>query len=110
MAYNEKYNITPRSTKRTLKEKKGEIKTRAPSKDDLKGMSKDEIRLVVKDLEAEMKEAADNLDLYLNIHDKRCEAKIKKLFEFSDIKLQQNVAKVREYIFDDSIDSEDFNL
>ena len=47
---------------------------------------------------------------YLNIHDKRCEAKIKKLFEFSDIKLQQNVAKVREYIFDDSIDSEDFNL
>ena len=62
MAYNEKYNITPRSTKRTLKEKKGEIKTRAPSKDDLKGMSKDEIRLVVKDLEAEMKEAADNLD------------------------------------------------
>ena len=52
MAYNEK----------TLKEKKGEIKTRAPSKDDLKGMSKDEIRLVVKDLEAEMKEAADNLD------------------------------------------------
>ena len=47
---------------------------------------------------------------YLNIHDKRCEAKIKKLFEFSDIKLQQNVAKVREYIFDDSIDSEDLEI
>ena len=61
MAYNEKYNITPQSTSRTLKDKKGTAK-KTPSRDDLKGMPKDELKLLIKDLEAEMKEAANDLD------------------------------------------------
>ncbi|WP_407463006.1 excinuclease ABC subunit UvrB [Methanobrevibacter sp.] len=61
MAYNEKYNITPQSTYRTLKDKKMSTK-RTPSRDDLKGMPKDELKLLIKDLEAEMKEAANDLD------------------------------------------------
>ena len=61
MAYNEKYNITPQSTSRTLKDKKYSAK-KTPSRDDLKGMPKDELKLLIKDLEAEMKEAANDLD------------------------------------------------
>ena len=61
MAYNEKYNITPQSTYRTLKDKKISTK-KTPSRDDLKGMPKDELKLLIKDLEAEMKEAANDLD------------------------------------------------
>ncbi|MBQ3472931.1 MAG: excinuclease ABC subunit UvrB [Methanobrevibacter sp.] len=61
MAYNEKYNITPQSTSRTLKDKKHSAK-KTPSRDDLKGMPKDELKLLIKDLEAEMKEAANDLD------------------------------------------------
>ena len=61
MAYNEKYNITPQSTSRTLKDKKASTK-KTPSRDDLKGMPKDELKLLIKDLEAEMKEAANDLD------------------------------------------------
>ncbi|WP_304094950.1 excinuclease ABC subunit UvrB, partial [Methanobrevibacter ruminantium] len=61
MAYNEKYNITPQSTYRTLKYKKMSTK-KTPSRDDLKGMPKDELKLLIKDLEAEMKEAANDLD------------------------------------------------
>ena len=54
MAYNEKYNITPQSTSRTLKDKKASTK-KTPSRDDLKGMPKAELKLLIKDLEAEMK-------------------------------------------------------
>lgn len=61
MAYNEKYNITPQSTYRTLKDKKISTK-KTPSRDDLKGMPKDELKLLIKDLEAAMKEAANDLD------------------------------------------------
>ena len=61
MAYNEKYNITPQSTSRTLKDKKHTAK-KTPSRHDLKGMPKDELKLLIKDLEAEMKEAANDLD------------------------------------------------
>ena len=61
MAYNEKYNITPQSTYRSLKDKKMSTK-KTPSRDDLKGMPKDELKLLIKDLEAEMKEAANDLD------------------------------------------------
>lgn len=61
MAYNEKYNITPKTTSRTLKEKK-ETVPKAPSRDDLRGMPKDELKLLIQDLEAEMKEAANNLE------------------------------------------------
>ena len=35
---------------------------KTPSRDDLKGMPKDELKLLIKDLEAEMKEAANDLD------------------------------------------------
>ena len=61
IAINEKYNITPQSTSRTLKDKKYSAK-KTPSRDDLKGMPKDELKLLIKDLEAEMKEAANDLD------------------------------------------------
>ena len=61
MAYNEKYGIVPQSTSRTLKDKKQSAK-KTPSRDDLKGMPKDELKLLIKDLEAEMKEAANDLD------------------------------------------------
>lgn len=61
MAYNKKYGITPQSTYRTLKDKKISTK-KTPSRDDLKGMPKDELKLLIKDLEAEMKEAANDLD------------------------------------------------
>lgn len=61
MAYNEKYNITPKTTSRTLKEKK-ETVPKTPSRDDLRGMPKDELKLLIQDLEAEMKEAANNLE------------------------------------------------
>ena len=61
MAYNEKYNITPQSTSRTLKDKKHTAK-KTPSRDDLKGMPKDELKLLIKDLERDMKDAAARLD------------------------------------------------
>jgi excinuclease ABC subunit B len=35
---------------------------KTPSRDDLKGMPKDELKLLIKHLEAEMKEAANDLD------------------------------------------------
>ena len=47
---------------------------------------------------------------YLNIQDKRCEMKLRKLFDFPDIRLQQNVTKVRDYIFDDSKDVDDIDF
>ena len=47
---------------------------------------------------------------YLNIQDKRCERKLRKLFDFPDIRLQQNVTKVRDYIFDDSLDVDDIDF
>lgn len=47
---------------------------------------------------------------YLNIQDKRCEMKLRKLFDFPDIRLQQNVTKVRDYIFDDSLDVDDIDF
>ncbi|MBR5503739.1 MAG: excinuclease ABC subunit UvrB [Methanobrevibacter sp.] len=61
MAYNEKYNITPKTTSRTLKDKKLST-ARTPSRDDLRGMPKDELKLLIKDLEDEMREAANNLE------------------------------------------------
>ena len=61
IAYNEKYNITPKTTSRTLKDKKLST-SRTPSRDDLRGMPKDELKLLIKDLEDEMREAANNLE------------------------------------------------
>ncbi len=60
MAYNKKYNITPRSTERTLKEKKEDTKNKNLS--EIKKMPKDDLRLLIKDLQKDMEEAASNLD------------------------------------------------
>lgn len=60
MEYNEKHNITPKSTYRTLKEK--EIVESNDNVNNFKGIPKDELRLLIKDLETEMQEAASKLD------------------------------------------------
>ena len=60
MAYNKKYNITPRSTERTLKEKKEDTKNKNLS--EIKKMPKDDLRLLIRDLQKDMEEAASNLD------------------------------------------------
>lgn len=59
MAYNKEHGINPQSTVRTVKEKtKKEIKTR----DNVKDIPKDELILLIKDLEADMKKASLKLD------------------------------------------------
>ncbi|AGN16751.1 excinuclease ABC subunit UvrB [Methanobrevibacter sp. AbM4] len=60
MAYNKRYNITPRSTERTLKEKKEDTKNKKLS--EIKKMPKDDLRLLIRDLQKDMEEAASNLD------------------------------------------------
>jgi len=62
MAYNKKNNITPKSTHRSLKERREEIKKYDKYTTDIKKMPKDELRLLIKDLEEDMKDAASNLD------------------------------------------------
>ncbi|MDO5850260.1 MAG: excinuclease ABC subunit UvrB [Methanobacteriaceae archaeon] len=59
MEYNKKHNITPKSTSRTLKEKETVI---VSNRDDFKSMPKDELKLLIKDLEEEMADAASKLD------------------------------------------------
>lgn len=61
MDYNEKNNIIPKSTSRTLKEAKKEYKER-DGLSDIKKMDKDELRALIKDLEDDMKESAAKLD------------------------------------------------
>ena len=63
MKYNEVHGITPKSTMRTLKEKLAEEdeKYRAIGTD-IERMPKDELRLLIKDLEKDMKDAAARLD------------------------------------------------
>ncbi len=60
LEYNQKHNITPRSTERTLKEKTKEKDV--VMRDDVDKMPKDELRLLIKDLKEEMKKAATRLD------------------------------------------------
>jgi len=60
MEYNHKHGITPQSTVRTLKEKPQ--KRDVILRDDLKKMPRDELRLLIKDLEDDMKHAAADLD------------------------------------------------
>ena len=62
IAYNKKYNITPKSTYRTLKDKKEDVKKYDKNATDLKKMPKDELRMLIEDLEKDMKNAASNLD------------------------------------------------
>ncbi|MDR0900879.1 MAG: excinuclease ABC subunit UvrB [Methanobrevibacter sp.] len=62
IAYNKKHNITPKSTQRTLKERKEEIKKYDKDAADIKKMPKDELTMLIQDLEADMKDAASDLD------------------------------------------------
>jgi excinuclease ABC subunit B len=62
MDYNEKHNITPTSTYRTLKERKEDISKFDKSKDDISAMPKDDLRVLIKDLESDMQESASDLD------------------------------------------------
>lgn len=61
MEYNKKHNITPKSVFRALKEKQKK-RDKIDLIDDIENMPKDEIRLLIKDLEHEMKLAATKLD------------------------------------------------
>lgn len=60
MAYNKKYGITPKSTERTLKDKKEERDSKRVA--EIKKMPKDELRLLIKDLQKDMADAAEDLD------------------------------------------------
>ncbi len=64
MKYNEVHGITPTSTQRTLKEKLADEdeKYKGVSGSDVEKMPKDELRLLIKDIEKDMKEAAARLD------------------------------------------------
>ena len=64
MKYNEVHGITPKSTQRTLKEKLAdeEEKYKGISGSEIEKMPKDELRLLIKDLEKDMKDAAARLD------------------------------------------------
>ena len=62
MAYNKKFNITPTSTYRTLKERKKDFEKYDEKAVDLNKLSKDDLRLLIMDLEEDMKEAAIALD------------------------------------------------
>jgi excinuclease ABC subunit B len=59
LAYNKKHGITPKSVKRTVKEK---IDKALKLKKNAKNISKDELVLIIQDLEEEMKMASLKLD------------------------------------------------
>ena len=61
--YNEEHGITPKSTQRTLKEKLAEEDKKYKIKGmDIEKMPKDELELLIRDLEKDMKDAAARLD------------------------------------------------
>jgi excinuclease ABC subunit B len=60
--YNKKHGIVPRNTIRSLKDKKEEDKVDLKDFSDIEKMPKDELKLLISDLELDMKEAAKNLD------------------------------------------------
>lgn len=62
MKYNEVHGITPKSTQRTLKEKLVEDDKYKVIGADVNSMPKDELRLLINDLEKDMKDAAARLD------------------------------------------------
>ena len=63
MKYNEVHGITPKSTQRTLKEKLAEEDEKYKGiGTDVTKMPKDELQLLIKDLERDMKDAAARLD------------------------------------------------
>lgn len=62
LKYNELHNITPKTTTRTIKEKKETDESYDKTAMDISKMPKDELNLLIKDLESDMKEAAKNLN------------------------------------------------
>ena len=64
MKYNEVHGITPTSAQRTLKEKlsQEDEKYKGIKGTDISKMPKDELRLLIKDIEKDMKEAASRID------------------------------------------------
>ncbi|MGZ7160094.1 MAG: excinuclease ABC subunit UvrB [Methanobacterium sp.] len=60
MEYNLKHNITPKSVYRAIKQRPQ--KDKIESIDDIDNIPKDELRLIIRDLEHEMKVAASQLD------------------------------------------------
>lgn len=64
MKYNEVHGITPTSAQRTLKEKlsQEDEKYKGIKGTDISKMPKDELRLLIKDIEKDMKEASSRLD------------------------------------------------
>ena len=64
MKYNEVHGITPTTAQRTLKEKlsQEDEKYKGIKGTDISKMPKDELRLLIKDIEKDMKEAASRLD------------------------------------------------
>lgn len=62
MKYNELHNITPKTTSRSLKEKKESEEKYDKSAMDISKMPRDELNLLIKDLESDMQEAAKNLN------------------------------------------------
>ena len=63
MKYNEVHGITPKSTQRTLKEKLAEEDEKYKGiGTDISKMPKDELQLLIRDLEKDMKDAAARLD------------------------------------------------
>jgi excinuclease ABC subunit B len=61
-AYNKKHGIEPRNTMRSLKEKKEGENLDLKDVSDLEKMPKDELKLLISDLERDMKDAAAGLD------------------------------------------------
>lgn len=59
MAYNKEHGINPKSTVRSVKEK---TKNDTNIRDNVKDIPKDELLLLIKDLEADMKKASQKLD------------------------------------------------
>ena len=62
MKYNEVHGITPKSTKRTLKEKSEVEEKYDDIGSDISKIPKDELQLLIKDVEQDMKDAAAKLD------------------------------------------------
>ncbi|KZX10939.1 excinuclease ABC subunit UvrB [Methanobrevibacter filiformis] len=60
--YNKKHNIEPTTVVRTLKERVKDTEKYDKNKMDLKKLPKDELNILISDLEADMKDAASQLD------------------------------------------------
>lgn len=80
LKYNELHNITPKTTTRTIKEKKEKEESYDKTAMDISKMPKDELNLLIKDLESDMKEAAKNLNF-----EKAAEIR-NKLFTIKELK------------------------